>query len=361
MSSCWVPTLAGSYYRNPEVLERELERIFFRSWVLAGREERAAHAGDYFTFELGGESVLVVRDREGALRAFYNVCRHRGARLCADASGHLQGAIRCPYHAWSYALDGALRGVPYLRGDEAFSKEAFSLYPVAVETWQGFVFLRLEPEGEALHAQLGALPERARPFPLASLRVGAREEESVAANWKILVENFMECYHCPGVHPELVDLVPFYRTGEVDTVGSEPPAYREGACTSTRSGTTRRPIFAALRDRPLQRYHAELLLPNLLLYLFPDYVCVRALWPVSATRTRIVSEWLFEPETLARADFDPGDAVEFMNLLGGQDWRVCEAVQQGIASRAHHHGVLLPQESEVADVTRWYLERFEAE
>ena len=361
MSTDLIPTLAGNYYRDPAILEREFERIFFRSWVLAGREEQLVEAGDYFTFELGPESVLVVRGRDGALRAFYNVCRHRGAKLCAARAGRFEGAIRCRYHAWSYALDGALRAVPQPPDPEKFSKESFSLYPVAVETWEGFVFLRLDPDGEALLAQLGALPERARPFPLASLRVGARAERIVEANWKILIENYMECYHCPGVHPELIDLVPLYRTGEVDVAGTEPPEYREGACTSTLDGTTRRPIFAALRDRPRQQYHAELVLPNLLLYLFPDYVCARSLWPLSPTRTRIVSEWLFEPETQARPDFDASDAVDFMTLLGEQDWQVCEAVQQGVVSRAHRHGVMLPQESEVAGVTRWYLAQFEAD
>ncbi len=361
MSARLIPTLAGSYYQDPKTLEREFERIFFRSWVLAGRQEQVAESGDFFTFQLGSESVLVVRGQDGDLRGFYNVCRHRGSRLCAEKSGRFQGAIRCRYHAWSYALDGALRTVPYMPDKEHFSKEAFSLYPVDVEVWQGFIFLCLDPSGGTLLSQLGALPERARPYPLESLRVGARAERVVDANWKILIENFMECYHCPGVHPELSDLVPLYRMGEVDAADSEPPEYREGVVTSTLSGTTQRPIFAGLRDRPQQRYHAELVLPNLLLYLFPDYVCARSLWPVSPTRTRIVSEWLFEPETQARPDFDASDAVGFMNLLGDQDWQVCEVVQLGIVSRAHRHGVLLAQESGVADVTRWYLEQFEAE
>jgi Rieske 2Fe-2S family protein len=361
MSARLVPTLNGSYYRDPEVLQREFERIFLRSWVLAGREEQLAEIGDYFTFELGPESVLVVRGRDAALRAFYNVCRHRGSRLCSETTGRFEGVIRCRYHAWSYALDGALRAVPFLQDAEPFPKGELSLYPVSVEAWQGFVFARLEPDGETLLAQLGALADRARPFPLAALRVGARAERVVEANWKILVENFMECYHCPGVHPELADLVPLYRTGEVDSSGSEPPEYRDRAVTSTCSGTTKRPIFAGLRDRPRQRYHAELVLPNLLLYLFPDYVCARSLWPLSSTRTRIVSEWLFEPAAMEHPDFDASDAVDFMNLLGEQDWQVCEAVQRGVVSRAHRHGVLLAQESEVADVTRWYLEQLESQ
>jgi len=360
MQTQLIPTLTGHYYRDPGILARELERIFFRSWLLAGREEQLAEPGDYFSFELGEESVLVVRGRDGVVRAFYNVCRHRGARLCATGAGRFEGAIRCRYHAWSYSLDGTLRAVPHLANLDELPKREFGLYPVGVDLWQGFVFVCLEPNGETLLAQLAALPERARPFPLASLRVGARAERTVEANWKILVENFMECYHCPGVHPELVDLVPLYRTGDVDASDAEPPEYREGVVTSTLTGATPRPLFAGVRDRPRQRYHAELVLPNLLLYLFPDYVCARSLWPETPTRTRIVSEWLFERCVLEGPDADIGDAVEFMNRLGEQDWQVCEAVQQGIVSRAHRHGVLLAQESEVADVTRWYRERFEA-
>jgi Rieske 2Fe-2S family protein len=151
-----------------------------------------------------------------------------------------------------------------------------------------------------------------------------------------------------------------YRTGEVDASTDEPPEFSEGVVTATRDGTTRRPIFAGVRDRKPQRYHAELALPNLFLYLFPDYVCARSLWPVSPTRTRIVSEWFFEPEVLAQPDCDVSDAVSFLTLLGEQDWRVCEAVQQGIVSRAHAHGVLLEQESEVVDIAQWYLQKLES-
>jgi phenylpropionate dioxygenase-like ring-hydroxylating dioxygenase large terminal subunit len=353
MSKPLVPTLGGDCYRDPQQLARELECIFARQWLLVGREERLAAPGDYLTQRVGSESVLVVRGREGALRAFYNVCRHRGSELCAAEAGRFEAGIRCPYHAWTYALDGRLRGVPRLRDVEDFPKHELSLYPVSLATWEGFLFIRLEQEGAELLDCLGALPARAHPYPLAELRTAVRAERIVEANWKILVENFMECYHCPGVHPELCDLVPLYRSGDVDASDDAPPEFRDGAVTATRSGTTRRPIVAGLRDRARQQYHAELVLPNLLLYLFPDYVCTRTLWPLTPTRTRIVSEWLFEAETTARGDFDPSDAVEFMNLLGGQDWAVCEGVQRGVTSRAHRNGFLLPQESEVADVMCW--------
>lgn len=351
--------LEGRYYQDPEILAREWERIFHPSWLLAGRAAEAGAPGAYFTVAIGPESILVVRGRDRRLRAFHNLCRHRGSRLCDAGQGRFPGAIVCPYHGWSYALDGSLRAAPKVGPDHAVSAAAPSLYPVEAANWEGFVFVRLEGGGEDLAAQLGVQAERVRPYPLAGLRVGARHEREVAANWKILVENFAECYHCPGVHPELADFVPFYRTGEVDDTGDEPPEFREGVVTATASGTTRRPLFPALRGRPRQRYHADLVLPNLFLYLFPDYVCARTLWPLAPGRTRVISEWLFEPGVLDGDAGDIDDAVQFLDHLGEQDWQVCERVQQGVASRAYTGGFLLEQEAGVAEFDRWYLERME--
>ena len=169
-------TLPGAYYCDADVLEAEWERIFQRSWICAGREERAADPGQYFTLAVGQESVLVVRDREGRLRAFYNVCRHRGARLCPAEEGRLKGAVSCSYHAWTYSLDGRLIGTPHLTEGEAFPRDEFSLVPVALETWGGFIFINLEGERAAPLAQhLGAIPERLKRYPLATLKSAARQ------------------------------------------------------------------------------------------------------------------------------------------------------------------------------------------
>ncbi len=353
-------TLPGASYCDPGVLEREWERVFQRSWLCAGREERAAAPGEYFTLTVGQESVLVVRDREGRLRAFYNVCRHRGARLCPAEEGRLKGAVSCAYHAWTYALDGRLIGTPHLAAGEAFPREDFSLVPVGLETWGGFIFINLEGERAApLSQHLGTAPERLKRYPLDTLKSASRQAHEVDCNWKILVENYQECYHCPGVHPELCDLVPLYRRGIVDASTSDVVAYfREGAGTFTRTGTTRRPLLSGLNDEEKRKYDGELIVPTMMLNLFPDYVQYRVLWPLSPGRTRIVTEWLFEPTTMTRDDFDPSDAIEFINLIARQDWDVCELVQKGVGSRAHRQGIYTPQEEHSAAFKSWYLDRF---
>lgn len=353
------PTLPGRYYCDPSILEAEWERIFYRSWLYAGREERVSGPGDFFTIAIGHENVLIVRDAEGGLGAFYNVCRHRGSRLCREEAGSLK-AIRCPYHAWTYRLDGRLAAAPNLRDGDGFKREEFSLYPVALRTWRGCIFINLDGEGAPLESQLGEMPERVQRYPLEDLKIAVHAVHEVEANWKILVENYQECYHCPGVHPELCDLVPLYRTGVVDDPGNQEVAtFRAGAVTFTREGTTKRPLFAGLTDKDKTTYNGELILPNSWINFLPDFVQVRSLWPLSPTRTRLVTDWLFEPVTMAREDFDPSDAVTFTNLISEQDWKVCEGVQAGIGSRAHRHGVFTPLEHGPADIKRFVLERLE--
>lgn len=355
------PTLAGPYYWDPLVLEQERERIFYRSWLCVGREERLAEPGDYCVVPVGHESVLIMRDKENRLGAFYNVCRHRGARLCAAGEGHLKGAVRCIYHAWTYGLDGRLIGTPHLSQDDELPREDFSLYPVALDVWAGFIFINLEADRAApLATELGPIPERVRRYPLATLRCETRLVHEVEANWKILMENYQECYHCPGTHPELCDLVPLYRKGVVDVADEEVAYFRDGAVTFTMTGTTRRPFMSGLSEDEKRKYYGEAIFPNMMLNLFPDYAQTRILWPISPSRTRIITEWLFEPSTMAREDFDSSDAVEFITLISRQDWSVCEAVQQGVRSRAHRHGVYTSQETEVIGFKRWFLQRFEA-
>jgi glycine betaine catabolism A len=363
------PTLPSSWYRSDAIFALEKERIFCREWLCVARAEELADPGAYRVLELLGESVLLVRNREGRLRAFYNVCRHRGSRLCREnaAAGHAAalgggigaGRITCPYHQWSYDLDGRLIAAPYLTSEPGFDKTLFSLYPVALECWGGFVLLNLTPaQAVPLAAQLGAIPERICRYPLTELRIGHTIRYEVAANWKVICENYNECYHCAGVHPELCAVVPAFKErggAHLDWLRGIP--HRPGAYTFTSSGTTRRRAFPTLNEDEQVRHKGELLYPNLFLSLACDHAAVFILEPKSATRTQIVCHFLFEPYELAQPDFDASDASEFWDLVNRQDWAICEAVQQGISARVHERGYYAPMEDFNLDIRRYVLER----
>ncbi len=366
-------TLPGSAYRSAGQFELERDRIFHRDWFLVGREEAIAGAGDYLHADVAGESVLVVRTRAGELRGFFNVCRHRGSQLVMDEpaaggrlsgpSGRFRGAISCPYHAWTYALEGELRLAPFLSESDGLRREQLGLHPVGVRTWGGFVFVNLTPHEPArsLAGQVGDAVRRTANYGLEELRVGARLVYEVASNWKVIVENFNECYHCGSVHPELCELVPaFKRSGGRDlsaTAWEQGIPHRDGATTFTRSGTTERAPFPGLSEEERVRHKGELIYPNLMLSLAADHVAAFALWPVEAGITRIVCDFLFHPNEIARPRFDPSDAVEFWDLVNRQDWRICESVQRGMGSAAFDHGYYAPMEDLSLDIRRYLADR----
>lgn len=363
------PTLPSSWYRSEAIHALEKERIFCREWLCVAREEELASPGAYRVLDILGESILLLRNREGLLRAFYNVCRHRGSRLCrsgepaaagaALGGGISAGRITCPYHQWTYDLDGRLIGAPYLTSEAGFDKSLFSLYPVGLECWGGFVFLNLTPAHAApLAAQLGPVPARICRYPLSELRIGHTIRYGVAANWKVICENYNECYHCAGVHPELCAVVPAFKDrggANLDWLRGIP--HRPGAYTFTRSGTTNRRAFPGLDPDEQVRHKGELVYPNLFLSLACEHAAVFILQPKSPTRTEIICHFLFEPYELAKSDFDPRDATEFWDVVNRQDWSICEAVQAGIGARVHERGYYAPMEDFNLDIRRYVLER----
>jgi glycine betaine catabolism A len=364
------PALPSSWYVSDRIFALEKERIFCREWVCVGREEELAGPGAWRVLDVLGESLLLVRNRGGQLRAFYNVCRHRGTRLCREpdatvpAQACLPGGIAanritCPYHQWTYDFDGRLIAAPHLSGETGFDKTHFSLYPVAVETWGGFVFLNLTPAAALpLLEQLAGIPGRTERYPLADLRIGHTIRYEVAANWKVICENYNECYHCAGVHPELCEVVPAFREhGGASLDWARGIPHRAGAYTFTVSGTTRRRAFPKLNEDERTRHKGELAYPNLFISLACDHAAVFILQPRGAARTSIVCHFLFEPLEIAKSDFDPRDASEFWDVVNRQDWAICEAVQQGISSRVHERGYYAPMEDFNLDIRRYVLER----
>jgi Rieske 2Fe-2S family protein len=363
------PTLAPHLYSSAEVFRLETRHIFHGQWFCVGREEQLPAAGDCLQVDVAGESVLVLRGRDRALRAFYNVCRHRGSRLvrgnplpdAGDAaalnSGRVGAALVCPYHAWSYHLDGTLRAAPFVQFDSACPKERFSLVPVALQSWGGFVFLNLSDPPPPLAAQLEKVTQMLGRYPFAELRRGAQLVYDVRANWKVIMENYNECYHCGPVHPELCALVPAFReSGGAGLEWQDGIPHRPGAWTFTASGTSTRAPFPGLSEREKTHHKGEIVYPNLLLSAAAEHVAAFLIWPKGPDLTRIACEFLFHVSELQKPGFDPADVVDFWDLVNRQDWRICEDVQAGMRSRGFRGGFYAPMEDPSMDIGR-YLEQ----
>ncbi|HEY1330923.1 MAG TPA: aromatic ring-hydroxylating dioxygenase subunit alpha [Actinomycetota bacterium] len=337
------PGLPGRDYHDPAVWELERERIFHRLWFCVGRAERLVEAGDYLVRGVAGESVFVVRTKAGELRAFYNVCRHRGSMLCDAPAGTMKSVVKCPYHAWSYTFDGELVGTPNVGADEGLDRSQYGLWSVALDTWDGFVFVNLLPDPPPLMESLAAEPEEPLQFArygLGELRVGRRITYEVEANWKIVLDNFNECLHCPTVHPELVQLVPIFRQGAVEAYEGEQGNSLVGEATSfTPSGFSSLPPLPGITEEDRHLYYGFTIMPNLILNLMSDSVMTYTMFPTGPNHTTIESEYLFRPETIADPAFDPSEVVDFWDLVSRQDWVVCERAQRGVRSRAFTRGV----------------------
>jgi len=334
-------TLPARYYTDAELFKAELDRLFTRMWFYAGRSEEIARPGQFVVRELNGHNVIVTRSTAGRAVAFHNVCRHRGTRLCTEPAGQFAGSIQCPYHAWTYDLEGRLIGAPHMDEVPHFRKPDYPLHAVRAEEWDGHVFLNVEERGPSLHEQLGPLVERFRSWRMQDLRLGRRIVYDVKANWKLIIQNYNECLHCPNLHPALNKLS-HYLSGENEPLQ---PNYmggrmdlRPGVDTLSMDGSCPRAFLPDLSPEDRRRVYYYAIFPNMLLSLHPDYMMTHTLWPQSADRTINVCEWHFQPSELARDGFDPSDCVDFWDLTNRQDWHVCELSQAGISSPGYVPG-----------------------
>jgi Rieske 2Fe-2S family protein len=341
-------TLPREYFTSADILAQEMDRIFLRRWLCVGREDRIPNPGDYFLQPIGKESVIVLRDRAGGYRAYYNVCRHRGTRLCEAETGRFSETIQCPYHAWTYSLDGRLIGAPSTGDLEGFDKTDWPLHGVAVATWEGFLFINLADQPEPFAHAWEPLLGRFARFNLPNLKVHRTVEYDVACNWKLLFQNYSECYHCGPVHPPLAKLTP-PTSGENDLI--EGP-FTGGFMVLNRAyesmTMTGRACGVAVGDLPaedMDRVYYYAIFPNMLLSLHPDYVMFHNIWPEGTNRSRILCSWLFHPDTLTNSGFNPDDGVEFWDMTNRQDWHICERSQLGVESRAYRPGPYSKRES----------------
>jgi Rieske 2Fe-2S family protein len=351
-------TLPGHFYTSEEIHQAELERIFQERWLCAGRAAEIPAAGDYFLKQVGLESIIVLRDRQEQARAFFNVCRHRGTRLCTEAHGRFSATIQCPYHAWTYGLDGRLIGAPLMDELEDFDKTDYPLAGVALAEWEGFLFINLGRAPEPFESAFSPLIGKFSQWGLSGLQVARTIAYDVKANWKLIVQNYSECYHCPVIHPELARKSP-YRSGQNDLFeGPYLGGYMElneenGSLTV--SGRSCSPPLGSVSGEDLRRVYYYSIFPNMLLSLHPDYVMFHTLWPASPNHTQIVCEWLFSPKALEQPGFDPDDAVNFWDTTNRQDWQVSELTQLGVSSRAYSPAPYSGQESLLAALDREVL------
>jgi len=352
-------TLPGRYFTSPAILAEEMERIFTRQWLCVDREEKIARPGDYFVLEVAGESIVILRDQQGTVRAFYNVCRHRGSRICEEHQGQFSETIQCPYHAWTYALDGRLIGAPATNDLEGFRKQDWPLHPVGVALWEGFIFINLGKDSASFEESHAPLLGRFARFGMPGLRIGKTIEYDIHANWKLIVQNYSECYHCPLVHPTLTKRTP-PTLGENDlTDGPFLGGYMilaDDADSMTMSGRVcGLPVDPNLPQEDHNRVYYYSIMPNMLLSLHPDYVMFHVLWPVAVDRTRVQCSWLFNPASLADTTFNIEDGVKFWDMTNREDWHVCELSQAGITSRAYTPGPYSRRESVSAAFDRDYV------
>ena len=389
VSSEAAKSLPQKYFVSPEVFAAEQKKIFSKGWLLVGHQSQIAKAGDYFLATIGPpssdygvtgqgpESVIVVRDQRSQVRGFYNVCRHRGTRLKEHRAGETvcghSSTIQCPYHAWTYGLDGQLIGAPHMDDVPGFEKADYPLHPVALGTWEGFIFVnsensltsilsqterRTKGDHQSLEGWFAPLNGKFSHWNIPMLKSAKRIEYDVQANWKLMFENYSECYHCPGVHPQLQKISP-YDSAENDL--------REGPflggfmkINPGKSLTMRGDACASFvgEIENLRQVFYYSIFPNMLLSLHPEYVMVHQLWPQSPSRTLIVCNWFFHPDAFkvrgGQPPFNPEDAIEFWDVTNKQDWHVCELSQQGIASRAYEPGPYSSRESIPAAWDEYY-------
>jgi glycine betaine catabolism A len=356
-------TLPQRYYTDPEWFQREMEAIHFEMWLCAGRANQIPKPGDYFVRNFSNASIMVVRDEQGAIRAFHNVCRHRGTLLCTEQEGRFAGRIQCSYHAWTYKLDGTLANAPHMEKVQGFSEKDYPLNSVAVDVWDGHIFINLSAHPVPFAKHLAGLDKKFRAWGMEELQMVERRVYHLRANWKLIIQNYSECLHCPLVHP-LLNKQSHYMSGD-----NEPPQptylggrmdLRDGVNSLTMDGTTNRCSLPGLSADDRRHVYYYCLLPNFFLNLHPDYMLTFTMWPRAVNQTDIVCEWHFHPDEIKKPGFSANDAVEFWDLTNKQDWELSDLAQRGISSKGYQPGPYSNREELLLALDKFVLERVAA-
>ncbi|MFE3453148.1 aromatic ring-hydroxylating dioxygenase subunit alpha [Nonomuraea sp. NPDC059194] len=364
-TSSVIPTLPGHYYTDQELFAREQKNIFEAMWFCVVRSSDLPKPGSFKTVQVGSENILVTRARDKSVRAFFNVCRHRGAQLCAEESGEVKRAFQCMYHAWTYDLDGKLIAAPNLTKMADLDRVEYGLVKVHVREWLGYVWVCLADEPPSFEEDvLGAVTERLGALDLidnydvAALEVGRRIVYDVKANWKLIIENFMECYHCATIHPELTEVLPEFADGYAAQYfvghGAEFGEEIQGFTVDGSEGLDRIPGVSEDQDR---RYYAITIKPQVFINLVPDHVIVHRMFPLAVDRTVVECDWLYLPDVVASGK-DLDKSVELFHRVNEQDFEACERCQPAMGSRTYAKGgVLVPSEHHIGAFHEWVQNR----
>ncbi|MGC1485259.1 MAG: SRPBCC family protein [Candidatus Acidiferrum sp.] len=340
-------TLASKFYTDPDVLDAEKARIFRRTWQLVGTlstpcgeqngaKRTIADPETFFTVEVAGEPVVVVRDKQGTLRAFSNVCRHRAGPI-AQGSG-CKNVLRCGYHGWTYTLDGRLIGTPDVEGVEFFDRSTMGMFPLRLETWEQFIFVNFDRNAEPLSAYLGKIPEQARGFPFEGLQFAERRDYVIDCNWKVYVDNYLEGYHIPIAHPGLMREIDYaqYRTAtyryhsqQFAPIRAVKPEDKFG----TNAGRAYAPGNGTLKDA-LYFW----IFPNLMLNVYPDNLSTNLIVPLSHDKTLTIFEWYFHDAWNEEVRERMQRAISFSDEVQQEDIQLCRHVQRGLNSSTYDRG-----------------------
>ncbi|WP_206491151.1 aromatic ring-hydroxylating dioxygenase subunit alpha [Rhodococcus sp. KRD162] len=362
-----ISTLPGRYYTDPDIFELEQEKIFEELWICAVRAADLDKPGSFRTVQIGRESVIITRTRTGAIKAYLNVCAHRGARICMEDKGEVKRSFQCPYHAWTYDLDGKLIAAPNLTKMPDIDRVRYGLSSVSVEEWLGYVWVNLSDNPASfdttvvqdIRDRLGDVESIDR-YKVEDLGLGRRMSYDVKANWKLIIENFMECYHCATIHPELTEVLPEFADGYAAQYyvghGAEFGESVQGFTLDGTAGHDSIPGIAPEQDR---RYYAITVRPQVFVNLVPDHVIIHRMYPLAPDRTLVECDWLYLPGVVASGR-DLQHSVELFHRVNLQDFEACERCQPAMSSRKYRDGgVLVGSEHHIGIFHDWLKNRIE--
>ncbi len=361
LPSSLIRTLPGNTYTDPAIFTLEQQNIFERMWFCAVRSADLPDAGNFRTVQIGRESVLVTRSRDGSLRAFLNICRHRGAKLCTEESGTVKRNFQCPYHAWTYGLDGKLVAAPNLTSMPDVDRVEYGLKTVHLREWLGYAWISLADEPASfeetvqqdVRERLGNL-DAIGNYQVSELELGRRITYDVKANWKLIIENFMECYHCATIHPELTEVLPEFADGyAAQYYVGHGAVFGEEIKGFTIDGGEGFENLSGVASDQERRYYAITVRPQVFINLVPDHVIIHRMFPMAADRTIVECDWLYAKDVVATGK-DVSRSVELFHRVNEQDFEACERCQPAMSSRAYANGgVLVPSEHHIGEFHRW--------